>query len=121
MTEPGKQGLTAAQAELLPADLRHALEHPLRRQILRTLHADGGELTPAELGGCGCLPCTLPCVSYHLGVLVEAGLARRLPGRSVRGTLEHRFVSTADDKQAVVEILQATAAADGLRLELART
>ncbi|HWC08745.1 MAG TPA: helix-turn-helix domain-containing protein [Solirubrobacterales bacterium] len=115
MTETGKGELSAYLAERLPLELRGALEHPCRRRILRALREDGGHLSAAEIRARGCTTCTLPCVTYHLGVLVESRLVRRLGAGSVRGRLEYAFAATLDGHPMVVEVLQATAASDGLR------
>jgi DNA-binding HxlR family transcriptional regulator len=119
MTGIGKGELGAEHAQRLPAELRGAMGHPYRRQILRRLDDGDGERSTAELRECGCIPCTLPCLTYHLGVLVEAGLVRRIPTGSVEGRIVHLFAA-ADHGQAVAEILQTTAALDGRHLELTR-
>ena len=119
MRETGRGALSADLTERLPVALRHALDHPCRRQILRALREDG-ELSATGLRGRGCTTCTLSCVTYHLGVLVEAGLARRQTTGSVRGRLEYAFTAVLGGQPAVVDVLQATAAADGLRPEPAQ-
>jgi hypothetical protein len=113
MTEKRKGELSPGLAELLPLDLRAALDHPCRRRILRALREDGGaQLSAAEIRAGGCATCTLSCVTYHLGVLVESRLARRLGAGSVRGRLEYAFAATPDAPTAVAEVLRATAADD---------
>lgn len=114
MAAEEREGLSAELAELLPPELRATLGHPCRRRILRSLREDGGDqLSAAEIRASGCASCTLSCVIYHLGVLVESRLARRHGAGSVRGRLEYTFAATIDDKPAVVEVLRATAAGDG--------
>lgn len=120
MTETGRGGLSASLAERLTLELRGALDHPCRRRILRSLQEDGGRLSAAEIRARGCSTCTLPCVTYHLGVLVESHLARRLDAGSVRGRLEYAFAATLDGQPAVLEVLRATADADGLRRDPAQ-
>lgn len=115
MTETGKGELSASLAARLPLELRGALDHPCRRRILRALREDGGQLRAAEIRARGCSTCTLSCVTYHLGVLAQARLVRRLDAGSVRGRLEYAFAATLDGQPTVVEVLRATAAADGLR------
>lgn len=120
MNETGKSGLSAELAALLPLTLRAALDHPCRRRILRSLREDGGPLSTAEIRARGCSTCTLPCVTYHLGVLVKSRLVRRLGAGSVRGRLEYAFVATLDEQPAVLAALDATAIADGVRSEPAQ-
>ncbi len=116
MAAEGREGLSADLAGLLPLELRGTLGHPCRRRILRSLREEGGDqLSAAEIRAGGCATCTLSCVTYHLGVLVESRLARRLDAGSVRGRLEYAFAATIDDKPAVIEVLRATAASDGSR------
>lgn len=117
MKETRKGELSADLAGRLPLELRPAIDHPCRRRILRSLREDGGHLSAAEIRARGCATCTLSCVTYHLGVLVESRLVRRLDAGSVRGRLEYAFVATLDDQPTVVEVLQATAATDGFRPE----
>jgi hypothetical protein len=121
MMEKGKGELSAHPgAARLPLELRGALDHPCRRRILRSLQEDGGQLSAAEIRARGCSTCTLPCVTYHLGVLVKSQLARRLDAGSVRGRLEYAFVATLDGQPTVAEVLGATASADGLPREPAQ-
>lgn len=115
MTETGKGELSAYLAERLPLELRGALDHPCRRRILRSLREDGGQLSAAEIRARGCTTCTPPCVTYHLGVLAEARLVRRLDAGSVHGRLEYAFVATLDEHPTVAEVLQVMAGGDGVR------
>lgn len=121
MTEKGRGDLSAHPgAARLPLELRGALDHPCRRRILRSLQEDGGQLSAVEIRARGCSTCTPPCVTYHLGVLVNSQLARRLDAGSVRGRLEYGFVAAVDGKPTVVEVLRATASADALAREPAQ-
>lgn len=120
MTETGKGGLSADLAALLPLDLRDALDSPCRRRILRSLREDGGELNVAEIRARGCSTCTLSCVTYHLGVLVESHLVRRLGAGSVRGRLEYTFAAIAEEQPGLEQVLTATAIADGAHPEPAQ-
>jgi predicted ArsR family transcriptional regulator len=77
-------------------ELRTDLEHPCRQRILRSLREHGGPLTAAEIRASGRPPCTLSCVTYHLGVLTEADLVRRLGAGSVRGRPQYTFAAVVD-------------------------
>jgi hypothetical protein len=121
MTVRRKGGLSAELSARLPLELREALDNPCRRRILRSLREEGGApLRAAELRAGGCATCTLSCVTYHLGVLVESHPVRRLGAGSVQGRLEYAFAATLEDQPTVVEVLEATAIADGARPEPAQ-
>ena len=120
MAGKGKGELGARQASRLPAELRDAMGHPYRRQILRNLQDGGREQSASELRDCGCIPCTLSCLTYHLTVLVDAGLVRRVPVGSVEGRVVHTFAPALEETPAVTEVLEATAISDGPHLEPAQ-
>ena len=120
MAERDKGELGAHHAERLPAGVRSAMGHPFRRQILRILYESDGERSASELRECGCIPCTLSCIVYHLSVLADSGLVRRVPVGSVEGRLVHTFAADLDDQPAVREVLEATATADGVHQEPAQ-
>lgn len=97
----------------LPSHLKRALEHPLRRRILRAL---GGVDTTRTLGS---LAETIPGVSvssvgWHALVLEECGgvsVAIGLPGVNSGGTC-NRYSSNVADDQAVTKILELTRRSD---------
>jgi hypothetical protein len=86
--------ISAADNHDISPLVRAALDHPCRQRILRSLRDTDGPMSAAEIRAGGRASCTLSCVTYHLGVLVEADLVRRLGAESVRGRLEHKFATT---------------------------
>lgn len=91
-------------------ELLRAVAHPLRRQILRTLHDVGEARSPAELREVYGLP--VSHVSYHVKVLRECGAVALTDTRPVRGALEHFYASTVAENESVIAILTSTAEED---------
>lgn len=73
-----------------PAQMR-AFAHPTRHRILRDIGPEGATISQLT----NRLGINKGNVAHHLGVLVEAGLVRRGPTRTVRGGTEQYFVKTA--------------------------
>ena len=96
--------------EMTPA-LVHALNHPVRRQILRLLAEGKGGATlspsdmaqaPARAYGPGAY---LSVLSFHARVLLKQGVIRSAGTRRVRGATERFYVSNVLDNQVAVLIL----------------
>ena len=101
------RGRRGAEAQEL---LRRALNHPLRRRILRALH-DGGEArSPVQLSTE--LRAPLSNLNYHVGVLRDAGAIVLSAKRPVRGSTEHFYASTVTGNAAVAEFLESTTEGD---------
>lgn len=92
------------------ANLISALNHPLRRRILRSLLETEGRNSPARLrerlGG------ELSSVSYHVTVLVGLGALKRAGRQQVRGAVEHFYVSQIEDDPAILALLESTRESD---------
>lgn len=92
------------------ANLISALNHPLRRRILRSLRETEGRSSPARLrerlGG------ELSSVSYHVTVLVGLGVLRSDGDQQVRGAIEHFYVSQIEDDAAIMALLESTRKSD---------
>jgi DNA-binding transcriptional ArsR family regulator len=73
-----------------------ALNHPLRRQVLRVVK-EGGTASATEL--CQRFELPLSNVSYHVKVLVDLGVLKLVRTRRVRGAKE-RFYRVASEGQA---------------------
>ena len=73
-----------------PAHL-HALAHPTRVRLWRELGDDGATISQLAHR----LPTNKGNVAHHLGVLVDAGLARKGRTRTVRGGTEQYYERTA--------------------------
>jgi predicted transcriptional regulator len=99
----------------LPADTREALQHSVRRQILRTLQATDRTMSVSDLAKSDRVPCGMPCVSHHLHTLRDFGLIERVETQPVRGAIKHYFTSSIDDDGHVTRVLRATEQADRQR------
>lgn len=75
----------------VPAPLLHALNHSIRRRILRLLGDRGeeGRLSPVEASDE--LEISLTTVAYHFRVLVATKAVVEVGRRQVRGTIQHFF------------------------------
>jgi DNA-binding transcriptional ArsR family regulator len=101
-------------------DLIRALNHRLRREILRLLHSSPGPLSPRQIerelklgsehGN------TLSTVSYHATVLAEFNAICLVNTRRVRGAVEHFYASRVSDTAWVLGLLCRTQESDGARL-----
>jgi len=95
-----------------PAQL-HALSHPTRVRLWREMGADGATISQLAHR----LPTNKGNVAHHLGVLVDAGLARKGRTRTVRGGTEQYYERTArrlhfgagDGGEATVALLESVA------------
>lgn len=98
----------------VPAPLLHALNHSIRRRILRMLagRGEGGMLSPVEAAEALDLPLTT--VAYHFRVLVSTGAVEEVDRRQVRGTIQHFFQPGTALREAgwVREVLADTAPND---------
>lgn len=101
-------------------DLIRALNHPLRREVLRLLQRTGGPLSPVEMAAAlelGPDPKEdLSNVSYHTTVLRNCGVVRETDKKQVRGALQHFFVSEVADREVAVCLLASTEMADKAKL-----
>ncbi|MGC7094982.1 helix-turn-helix domain-containing protein [Amycolatopsis lurida] len=73
-----------------PAQMR-AFAHPTRHRIWRDIGPDGATISQLA----NRLRVNKGNIAHRLGVLVEAGLVRKGPTRTVRGGTEQYFVKTA--------------------------
>ena len=94
---------------LSPDDLLAALNHPLRRRILRAF--EGGEtISPVELAKRLTVPLTT--VSYHVRILAQYGALKLVGTKPARGAVEHFYHSLVEAEWALAA-LHASQAADG--------
>jgi DNA-binding transcriptional ArsR family regulator len=75
-----------------------ALQHPLRRKILRAMMADEEPASPCQLTKA--LDESLSNVSYHVRVLARSGAVKPAGQRRVRGTTQHFYRWAVDAKWA---------------------
>jgi len=100
----------------LPPDLsvdltppqRHALEHHLRREILRTLHRSDGPRSPAEIAAALPAETSVSLVSYHAHVLESCDSLSLADVEPTGETLARRYTSKVAGDTRIVAILQAT-------------
>lgn len=94
-------------------DLIAALNHRLRREILRILHAAGEPQSPSRIAAQ--LQEDLSGISYHVKVLVGLNVIELVEKRQVGGTFEHVYASKVADDRIAAELLAATREADEVR------
>jgi DNA-binding transcriptional ArsR family regulator len=88
------------------AELIKTLNHRLRRDILRVLHASEGPQSPVRIAKK--LDEPLSNVSYHAKMLLLRRGTALVRTRRVRGAVEHFYASRVADNQAVRALLEET-------------
>lgn len=111
-----EEGLPEGVADRLPKEIRDALRHPYRRQILREL-GDDQRLSAPDLTGAGRIPCSVSSVSYHARCLEACGLVEQVGTQKAEGSLKYLFSSLVADNDDVQQVLRATQQLDRERLE----
>lgn len=86
---------------------RDALNHPVRRQILRTLIASDRPLAPVEIVAAGLPSASLSTVAYHARVLEDSGSVSR-----ANGDTPPRYSTEISSNPEIVALLEATRQAD---------
>jgi DNA-binding transcriptional ArsR family regulator len=86
---------------------RDALNHPVRRQILRTLIASGRPLAAAEIVSAGLPGASLSTVAYHARVLEGSGSVSH-----ANGDVLPRYTTDLSSDPEIVALLEATRRAD---------
>lgn len=97
--------------ERITTKLIDALNHPLRRKLLRALQNADGARSPSQLTEI--LGEDIGNISYHMKVLVGRRAVRKARTRQVRGATENFFVSRVAANKRVVAILADTEGEDG--------
>lgn len=93
-------------------DLISALNHPLRRQILRQIHSVGEPQSPCQLVHEFDLENMLSQISYHVTVLSRYHVISLAAQKQVRGALEHFYASEVSDVTWLRGLLNRTREAD---------
>jgi DNA-binding transcriptional ArsR family regulator len=99
---PGKH----PNGQEMSAALIYVLNHPVRRQILRSLNGDGKSRSPRELTEF--VAASLSNLSYHTRVLKDCGVIRQTSVRPVRGVEESFFASEVSGNKLIASILAET-------------
>lgn len=92
----------------LTASMRHALDHHLRREILRTLHRSDGPLSPGEIAAAWPTETSVSLVSYHAHVLETSACLSLADAQPAGETVAPRYTSTLSGDTRIVSILQTT-------------
>lgn len=87
-----------------------ALNHPLRRRLLRALHSAGDARSPIQLSKI--IGANVSNVDYHVKVLESLGAVAKTGDRQVRGARENFFASKVSGHEQMVAILADTARDD---------
>jgi DNA-binding transcriptional ArsR family regulator len=109
-TEPRRRFDRPLQDDPTPAALVGAVVHPLRREILRTLHEAEEARSPRELALA--LDCGLSSASYHVRVLADTHILALTDAMSARGSTEHFYASAVEDDGWLQLVLIATQGRD---------
>lgn len=93
------------------ADMISAIDHPLRRRILRLLLFGRDEvLSPAQISTDLGVP--LGTVAYHVRVLAQLRAIERAGKRQVRGAVQRFFRTTIKEDPPVETLLEETREVD---------
>ena len=99
-------------AELLTPPLEHALNHPLRRGLLRALNRSDHPRAAAELVD-DCLPTTnVTLLNYHAAVLERCDLLRVIENDVAGEGFGRRYASGVAEDVQIIAVLSATEASD---------
>ncbi len=99
-------------AELLTPPLEHALDHPLRREILRALNRSDRPLGAAELVTESLAVGNVTQLNYHAAVLERCDLVRVIDSDIAGETLGRQYASTVSEDVQIITILGAMEALD---------
>lgn len=92
------------------ADLIKAIDHPLRRRILRLLGDHEEPLSPAQMAEE--LDFSLSMTAYHIRILHELRAIERTGRRQVRGALQRFYKSRVKDDPPIATLLEETREVD---------
>jgi Helix-turn-helix domain len=92
------------------ARLIHALDHEMRRLILRAMQESGEPQSPARLATQLRRP--VSNVSYHVNVLHRFGALASAGQRQVRGAMEHFYLHTVEGNEPIQTLLRETRESD---------
>jgi len=101
-------------AELLTPPVEHALNHPLRREILRSLTQSNQPRSAAELVATSLPKTNVTLLNYHVGVLETSDLVRVIENETAGAGFTRRYVSTVGEDVQILAILGATESLDRL-------
>jgi DNA-binding transcriptional ArsR family regulator len=85
-----------------------ALNHPIRRQILRILIDSGEPRDSREIIAAGLPDLSVSAVGYHARVLESAGMISRSDVGAAGEESTYRYAATAVDDPEIVTLLEST-------------
>jgi DNA-binding transcriptional ArsR family regulator len=116
----GKSGQQSNARRYAEEDLLKAVNHPLRRQILRLLHSSSDSVSPTrlerQLALGGRTARKLSGVSYHVTVLSDYNAIECVGERQARGAMEHFYASRVEDVAWLRGVLSRTQESDERKL-----
>lgn len=92
------------------ADLIKAIDHPLRRRMLRLLGDRDKPLSPVQMAEE--LDLSLSMTAYHVRILYELRAIERTGRRQVRGALQRFYKSRVKDDPPIATLLEETREVD---------
>lgn len=98
-------------AELSPT-VRDALDHPVRRQILRALNESSEPRSPSEIATMTLPHTSVSVISYHAQVLKTCDSVAVAGTREIQGAAACLYASKVAGNEQVAAILQATRGLD---------
>jgi hypothetical protein len=101
-------------AELLTPPLEHALNHPLRREVLRALNRSDLPRSAAELVASSLPSTSVTLLNYHAAVLERCDLVRVTEDEVAGAGFSRRYASNVAEDVQIIAILSATDALDRL-------
>ncbi len=106
----GKARRRKAQKKPQGEDLTHALNHEVRRDILRLLHSSAGSCSSGDMAAK--LNQTPARVGYHIRVLRRHGAIALAEVEPVRNSIKHFYASKVEAHPVVLGFLEKTKKAD---------
>ncbi len=90
----------------LPPEARQALDHPVRRDILRALNDSPTPRSSTEIAAAAGPKASLNVIHYHALVLTEHGSIKVAGTQSSRGAVTRLYASNVADDQQVTSVLK---------------
>jgi DNA-binding transcriptional ArsR family regulator len=101
--DPGRERRLNGQRR---ARLIRAIDHSLRRRILRLLLDEGQQRSPVQMSKALAVP--LGSASYHVRVLHQLHAVKPSGRRQVRGALQRFYETTIEDDPPIETLLEET-------------
>ncbi|MBK5220756.1 MAG: hypothetical protein JJE35_13420 [Thermoleophilia bacterium] len=95
-------------AELLTPPVEHALNHPLRREIVRALNQSEAARSAGELATESLPKTAVTLINYHAGVLATCEVLRVAESEPNGESITRRYASNVANDPQIAAILGAT-------------